>query len=167
MYRIKSIEPHGGQYIVKVLGEGDEAGLTERYLVAKEFLPRTLCEGDLLDDGALESLSSASDLTHAVSKALDVLSYSNVSRRATIRARLGRFASSAGFSRSRTFRSASRRVRSWSPIRRSPASSARSTRTRSPTRSFFTSVCNADERGAFVHSRLSTLFSLESPTCRL
>ena len=84
MYRIKSIEPHGGQYIVKVLGEGDETGLTESFLVAKEFFPRGLGEGDLLDDGALESLSSASDLTHAVSKALDVLSYSNVSRRALV-----------------------------------------------------------------------------------
>ncbi len=83
MYRVKSIERHGGQFIVKVHGEGDEAGLEESYPVAKEFFaPLGISEGDLLDDEGLGSLSSASDVTAAVSKALDVLSYSNVSRRA-------------------------------------------------------------------------------------
>ena len=85
MYRISSIEKHGGLFFVRVSGEGDEAGLEEKYTVAKEFfVPLGINEGDLLDDEGLCSLSSSSDITLAVSKALDVLSYSNVSRRALV-----------------------------------------------------------------------------------
>jgi len=85
MYRIKKIEKNGGIYIVRVSGEGDDAGFEEKCLVAKEFfLPLGLTEGELTDEDGARSLLSAADLTAAVSKALDVLSYSNVSRRALV-----------------------------------------------------------------------------------
>ena len=35
MYRIKSIQKTGGLFVVKVCGEGDEAGLEEKRLIAK------------------------------------------------------------------------------------------------------------------------------------
>ena len=83
MYRIKSIEKTGSRFVVKVSGDGIEAGFAETYLVAGEFfLPLGVNDGDMIDDASLEALSSASDLTAAVSKALDALSYSVLSRRA-------------------------------------------------------------------------------------
>ena len=85
MYRIKSIQKTGGLFVVKVCGEGDEAGLEEKRLIAKEFfLPLGFAEGDLVDGEGVESLAAAEETTAAVSKALDVLSYSNVSRRALV-----------------------------------------------------------------------------------
>ena len=83
MYRITSVEYTGGRVVVKAEGTDGEAGLSEKYTVAKElFAPLGVAEGDMLDDDGILSLSSAADLTDAISKALDVLSRSNVSRRA-------------------------------------------------------------------------------------
>ena len=85
MFRIRSIQKTGGLFTVNVIGEGDEAGSEDRYRIAKEFfLPLGFKEGDLIGDEDVESLSSAEDTTAAVSKALDVLSYSNASRRALV-----------------------------------------------------------------------------------
>ncbi len=83
MYRIKSVEKTGGKYAVRVEGTKDGTGIFERYLVASEFfLPLGIAEGDLIDGASFDALSAADSLTAAVSKALDVLSYSNVSRKA-------------------------------------------------------------------------------------
>lgn len=79
MNKITEITSSGGIVIIRVEGDGGE----EKYLVAKEFYKSfDLAEGDALGDGDIEALSSATVLTAACRKALDVLSRSDVSRRA-------------------------------------------------------------------------------------
>ena len=79
-YRIKEVAPFAGQLSVTV--ESTD-GAFEKHIVAKEFFkPLGIEEGDLIGDEELFSLSHASDLTVAVTKALDALSYSSMSRHA-------------------------------------------------------------------------------------
>ncbi|MBQ7670737.1 MAG: RecX family transcriptional regulator [Clostridia bacterium] len=79
-YRVKEVAPLAGQLSVTVESAD---GMTEKYSVAKEFFkPLGIEDGDLIGDEELFALSHASDLTAAVSKALDALSYSSMSRRA-------------------------------------------------------------------------------------
>jgi len=84
MYRITRINAVGGQLVVEIEDEGSLIS-AEKHLIAKEFFKSfSLGEGDLIDDDALDKLLRAEDLTLAVSKALDVLSYSSLSRKALI-----------------------------------------------------------------------------------
>lgn len=79
MYRITEVTLSGGVAVIRVAGEDKE----EKYLVAKEFFaPIGVDEGDMIGDGELEALEEAAVLTAACAKALDVISYSSVSRRA-------------------------------------------------------------------------------------
>lgn len=79
-YRVKEVSPLAGQLSVTV--ESSD-GIAEKHTVAKEFFkPLGIEEGDLVTDEELLALSKASDLTSAVTKALDALSYSSMSRRA-------------------------------------------------------------------------------------
>jgi len=83
MYRITEIEASGGRFAVRVVSEDEPVG--EKYIVAKEFFaPLALSKGDVIGDEELASLSRSAELTAAVSKALDVISYSNLSLKALI-----------------------------------------------------------------------------------
>ena len=79
MYKVTDVAAVSGRYIIE-LSDGDAS---DKYQVAKEFLPDfEICPGSVLCDGEFEMLKSASLKTEALGKALDALSYSNMSRRA-------------------------------------------------------------------------------------
>lgn len=78
MERILSITAASGAFIVALEGG-------ERYVVEKSlFAPIGVAEGDALDEEALDALVEASLQTAAIMRALDILSYSNASRKALI-----------------------------------------------------------------------------------
>ena len=80
MYRITDIGRAGALFAVRIT-RPDGDGVT--CLVAKEFfMPLGLSEGDEIGEDALEDLLRAAGRTEAVTKALDVLSRSDVSRKA-------------------------------------------------------------------------------------
>lgn len=82
MFFIRSIEPAGSLICVKIEGNCDGILEEKRFLIAKEFFaPLGIKEGDRADDDSLDAVARAETLTRAVSKALDILSFSNVSRR--------------------------------------------------------------------------------------
>lgn len=81
MYKITDVAAVSGRYIIE-LSDGDAS---EKYHVAKEFLPNFEIEpGSVLCNDDIEELMSASLKTEALGKALDALSYSNMSRRALV-----------------------------------------------------------------------------------
>ena len=80
MYRIEDIGRAGGLISVRITRQDEDGFLC---LVAKEFFePLGVTAGDELEEDALDALLHAAALTGAVTKALDVLSRSDVSRRA-------------------------------------------------------------------------------------
>lgn len=79
MFRITDAEITGGTVSVKVEGE---TGF-EKFVLGKEFFtPLGLSEGDEVGEAEYDALTHAAALSGAYAKALDILSYSGISRRA-------------------------------------------------------------------------------------
>lgn len=85
MYIIKEIAAAGVRAVVKA-EKNDGSGELITFTVGREFLaPFAVSEGDEIDEETAEELEDAEKKTYAVSKALDALSFGNLSRSALAR----------------------------------------------------------------------------------
>ena len=85
MFYVKKTEFAGGSVVVTLEDTSGDFPASDKYIVAKEFFkPLGIAEGDAADEEKADAVKEAAALTEAVSKALDVLSYSGLSRRALV-----------------------------------------------------------------------------------
>ena len=85
MDRIVELSASGSLLFIKIEQETADGAAYEKFTVAKEFFaPLRLFENDPVDDASYRAIARAEEMTAAVSKALDALSYSPLSRKALI-----------------------------------------------------------------------------------